>query len=94
MRPFAGYILTLRRLVLANVTLAKPDTGGVPTLWPLQLFAAPPTNLSMADVRLIVPDDDFQSYLAFFTAAHAKETSVYHTVSRLQLAAGVGSGKA
>lgn len=60
----AGFSLTLRRLVLVNVTLAPVlQNATLPPLWPMGMFEAPGESLAIADVRFVVADSDFQQYL-------------------------------
>lgn len=63
---------------MTNVTLAPPNTAGAPVLWPLQLYTAPATNFSMADVRMVVRNADFKAYLDFFRANDTG--AVFYTV--------------
>jgi hypothetical protein len=54
--------------MLENVALAPPTAaGGVPVLLPLGMFSTAPSTLRMVDVGLMVPQDVFSSYLAFFS---------------------------
>lgn len=63
----AGLSLSIKRLVLLNVTVAPlASTTNSPKLLRLGLFAQPVTNLTLVDVRFSVPPDIFQQYLAFF----------------------------
>jgi hypothetical protein len=63
----AGLSLTIKRLMLLNVTVALPanSTTG-PKLLPLGLFAAPVSYLSLQDVHFSVAVPIFQQYLSFF----------------------------
>lgn len=61
-----GLRLTIKRLVLLNVTVA-PSNSSAPKLLPLGLFSTPVTNLSMMDVRFSVAPEIFQQYLEFFS---------------------------
>lgn len=63
----AGFSLSIRRLKLLNVVLARPTQEAVPKLLPLGLFAAAPSKLSMMDVRLVVPTPVFDEFLTFFS---------------------------
>lgn len=65
--PSAGFTLTIKRLLLRNVTLAAATDTSTPTFAPLGLFSGVPEELSMMDVRLAVNSKDFQDYLAFFS---------------------------
>jgi hypothetical protein len=64
----AGFALTLKRVMLENVGLSPPTAaGGLPVLLPLGMFSTAPSKLRMVDVRLMVSQDVFSSYLAFFS---------------------------
>ena len=64
----AGLTLSIKRLVLLNVTVAPlASATHSPKLLPLGLFAQPVTNLTLVDVHFSVPPDIFQQYLAFFS---------------------------
>jgi len=65
--PSAGFTLTIKRLLLRDVTLAAATDTSTPTFAPLGLFSGVPEELSMMDVRLAVNSKDFQDYLAFFS---------------------------
>jgi hypothetical protein len=80
--------LTIKRLVLLNVTVAPPANSSTgPKLLPLGLFAAPVSYLSLQDVRFSVPVLIFQQYLSLFqkdlfTVKSKKDGGVgMHTVS-------------
>lgn len=59
--------MTLKRLVLRKMALAPASgAGGLPRLLPLGLFHNVPRELSLYDVRMVVDDNVFAEYLAFF----------------------------
>lgn len=63
----ADFSLTLKRLVLRKMALAPASgAGGLPRLLPLGLFHNVPRELSLYDVRMVVDDNVFAEYLAFF----------------------------
>jgi hypothetical protein len=63
----AGMNLTIKRMMLLNVTVAPPANSSTgPKLLPQGLFAVPVSYLSLQDVRFSVPVPIFQQYLSFF----------------------------
>jgi hypothetical protein len=84
----AGLRLTIKRLMLLNVTAIPPtDSTSAPKLLPLGLFTVPVSHLSLHDVILSVPVPVFEQYLSFFrehlVASQSKDASIggMHTVS-------------
>ena len=82
----------MERLVLRNMSLTKPSaaSGATPTLLPLGLVSFLPSSLTLIDIRLVVNQQDFADYLAFFhahqhkAAAAADDTgTLMHTVGGL-----------
>lgn len=63
----AGFLLELQRVIIKGARLAPPTGhGGVPVLLPPGLFSTAPAQFSMVDTRVLVTEQDFQTYLAFF----------------------------
>lgn len=62
----AGFALTLQRVVLAYAVLAGQRAPGVPLLWPLGMYSAPGSSLSMTDVRILVSEAALQQQLQYF----------------------------
>eukprot|EP00878_Enallax_costatus_P031578 GHUV01034538.1.p1 GENE.GHUV01034538.1~~GHUV01034538.1.p1 ORF type:complete len:388 (+),score=55.61 GHUV01034538.1:197-1360(+) len=83
----ADFTLSLRRLVLVNVTLAPPGAAGQPALWPEQMYTAPATGLTMSDVRIIASADDFWSYLNYFQSNNTEARYFTDGVGCLHIAA-------